>query len=296
MNDASISSLRFKMDTVPTDITRFCAADQELSFARYGPNKDRNSWDVYLEGIVKEKNPPFFMQYNPDNNKNCGLSCFELKPGGCYTSAIKSRTLAGLEVEYKDRSRHTLILSASKTGTPLIVRYNKSQERWFCWKLEKGTKLPSAWELIQDQKEQDSHGVLFQHFTLRRVQAGVAKLEVSNRDAICNLEHGVDSINELPWKLHCFQIKASALHKTFEDFDDLQMVPLYNYFMEWIGGEHDLDNEEEIVVWLTKNRFENLVNFTYAYEEISTRFQKWLQDHEHEEARDLFEKITVLLS
>lgn len=72
------------------------------------------------------------------------------------------------------------------------------------------------------------------------------------------------------------------------------MVPLYNYFTEWIGGEHDIDSEEEIVVWLTKNMFENLVNFTYAYQEISTRFQNWLQDHEDEEARELFEKITVL--
>lgn len=135
---------------------------------------------------------------------------------------------------------------------------------------------------------------MFQHFTLHRIQAGVAKLEVSNtRDAICNIEHGVDSINELPWKLHCFHIKDSALHKTFEDFDDRQMVPLYNYFMEWIGGEHDIDNEEEIVVWLTKNRFENLVDFTYMYQEISSRFQNWLQDHENEEAHELFEKITV---
>lgn len=74
------------------------------------------------------------------------------------------------------------------------------------------------------------------------------------------------------------------------------MLIVYDYFADWIKYEEyddDLKEKEVILEWFTRNQFENLASISYDHQEISTRFQDWLSNHEDEEACKLVEKITV---
>lgn len=272
----------------PFPITRWKYPSTSISFARYEP-------EVHADVKIENKN------YKETENQENGLSVYQLNDTN-DTCFIKE--------ENNNNQKKRIAISNlkryfSNTSNQIFEDGKSKGWRFFCYCLPANCALPDGWELIFDNQQEDSLKNKFWHGVLRRKTScdslDIHELKTPFKEKFCDLDTGLENercIAKLPWKEHCFQIRGNAYPKDIEDFEDPEMIQIYEYFVEWIEYEDedkDLEEKEEILGWFTKNKFENLVSSSYDHQEISTRFQDWLQDHEDEEARKLLEKITVLV-
>lgn len=267
-------------------ITRWIYPSNNISYARWETIKNASN-DVELNNGFYD---------NRQNLKN-GLSVYQIVDKNCY-----------IKPEEKEANKKARLI-VDDLAVQFRYRCNqvkverKPEWRFHCYKLHSNCKLPDKWELIFDEQQKDAEGILYWHGILRRNSSGHLNLydpKTPFNEKYCDLDTGLPAenrISELKWVPHCVQFKASAYPKNLEDFNYPEMYQLYEYFAEWLEFNddeyEDLEGKKEMLDWLTKHNWDEIATFAAKHQEICFRFLDWLQDHEDEEARELFEKITV---
>lgn len=117
------------------------------------------------------------------------------------------------------------------------------------------------------------------HGVLRRRDDSILEYQYLQRHVL-DLE---PNINSLTWNPHCvfLRLRAGADFLELKDFQYPEMKKVYDWFAEWIEEDDiddDVDEKEEILVWLTKNNiYEDTIDM--KFQKILVDFYEWVNNN-----------------